>query len=56
VLVSDSGCGYQTPPERPGLGLGLVLIADACDEFVIAERAEGGTEARMQFVLGGAAG
>ena len=55
VLVSDGGCGYQTPPERPGLGLGLVLIADACDEFVIAERAEGGTEARMQFVLGGAA-
>jgi serine/threonine-protein kinase RsbW len=52
VLVSDSGCGYQTPPERPGLGLGLVLIADACDDFVIAERAEGGTEARMRFVLG----
>lgn len=55
VLISDSGCGYQTPPERPGLGLGLVLIADACDDFVIAERAEGGTEARMQFLLSGAA-
>jgi anti-sigma regulatory factor (Ser/Thr protein kinase) len=54
VLVSDRGCGYQTPPEKPGLGLGLVLIADACDDFVITERAEGGTEARMQFVLRGA--
>lgn len=56
VLVSDSGCGYQTPPATPGLGLGLMLMADACDEFVIAERAEGGTEARMQFVLSGATG
>jgi anti-sigma regulatory factor (Ser/Thr protein kinase) len=55
VLVSDSGCGYQTPPQAPGLGLGLMLIAEACDDFVITERAEGGTEARMLFALGGAA-
>lgn len=55
VLVSDTGCGYQTPPKTPGLGLGLMLMADACDDFVIAERAEGGTEARMQFLLRGAA-
>jgi anti-sigma regulatory factor (Ser/Thr protein kinase) len=51
VLISDDGCGHQTPPENPGLGFGLVLMADACDDFVIAERAEGGTEARMLFRL-----
>lgn len=51
VLISDSGCGYQTPSDSPGLGLGLALIADACDDFVIAERAEGGTEARLLFTL-----
>jgi anti-sigma regulatory factor (Ser/Thr protein kinase) len=56
ILVSDRGCGYQTPPESPGLGLGLVLMAEACDDFVIAERSDGGTEARMLFVLHGAAG
>ena len=55
VLVSDTGCGYQTPSRKPGLGLGLMLMADQCDEFVIAERAEGGTEARLMFVLDGAA-
>jgi anti-sigma regulatory factor (Ser/Thr protein kinase) len=55
VLVSDTGCGYQTPSQAPGLGLGLALIADACDDFVISERAEGGTEARMLFALGTAA-
>jgi anti-sigma regulatory factor (Ser/Thr protein kinase) len=51
VLISDSGCGYQTPSERPGLGWGLVLMADACDDFGIFERADGGTEVRLQFVF-----
>lgn len=55
VLVADEGCGFQTPAERPGLGLGLALIAQACDEFVITERGEGGTEARMRFVLAASA-
>jgi anti-sigma regulatory factor (Ser/Thr protein kinase) len=55
ILVSDSGCGFQTPSARPGLGLGLALMADACDDFVIAERAEGGTEARLLFALDGPA-
>ena len=27
VLVSDDGCGYQTPSQSPGLGWGLALIA-----------------------------
>jgi anti-sigma regulatory factor (Ser/Thr protein kinase) len=53
VLVTDEGCGHQTPPASPGLGWGLALIADACEEFVIAEGSGGGTEVRMRFKLGG---
>ena len=49
VLVSDDGCGYQTPAETPGFGWGLAVIADATDEFVITERGGGGTEVRMRF-------
>ena len=56
VLVADDGCGHQTPAEHPGLGWGLALIADATDEFVITERATGGTEARMRFRLPAAGG
>lgn len=51
LLVSDDGCGYQTPAVDPGLGFGLAVIADAADGFVITERAEGGTEVRMHFDL-----
>jgi anti-sigma regulatory factor (Ser/Thr protein kinase) len=53
VLVADDGCGFQTPAESPGLGWGLALIAHAAEDFVLAERAEGGTEARMRFRIGG---
>jgi anti-sigma regulatory factor (Ser/Thr protein kinase) len=49
VLVADDGCGYQVPSSRPGLGLGLGLIARYSDEYVITERAAGGTEVRMRF-------
>ena len=49
VLVSDDGRGLHRPTQDPGLGWGLALIADVCDEFVITERGEGGTEARMRF-------
>ena len=55
VLVSDSGCGHQTAAERPGLGWGLALIAEASRDFLIAERANGGTELRMRFGLPGGA-
>ncbi len=51
VLVSDDGCGYQTPAEDPGFGWGLALIADAADDFVLTERGDGGTEVRMRFVI-----
>jgi stage II sporulation protein AB (anti-sigma F factor) len=50
VLVADDGCGFlHAPPESRGLGCGLALIADACDELEIAERADGRTELRMRF-------
>jgi nitrate/nitrite-specific signal transduction histidine kinase len=51
VLITDDGCGHQTPAARPGLGMGLSLIADACAHFTLLERAEGCTEARMTFAL-----
>ena len=51
LLVADHGCGFRAPARDPGLGLGLALMADACADFVIAERASGGTEVRMHFPL-----
>lgn len=51
ILVADEGRGHTASPLRPGLGWGLAFIADAADEFALAERAEGGTEARMIFRL-----
>lgn len=52
VLVTDDGCGFQAEARSPGLGWGLALIAHLTDDFVLAERAQGGTEARMRFALG----
>ena len=53
VLVADEGCGVQAPSRTPGLGWGLALMAGAAEEFVLAERAERGTEVRMRFSLAG---
>ena len=59
VLVADDGRGCSAEPIRAGMGWGLAFITDAADEFVLAERSHGGTEARMMFRLvaadGGAA-
>ncbi len=49
VLISDDGAGHNIQSKRPGLGWGLALMTDACDEFTLAERSTGGTEARMCF-------
>ena len=54
VLVADEGCGHNLPTASPGLGWGLAIITDACDEFTLVERAQGGTEARMLFRIPGA--
>jgi serine/threonine-protein kinase RsbW len=53
VLVADDGCGYQAQSALPGLGWGLTLIAKLSDEYVITERATGGTEVRMRFPMPG---
>jgi anti-sigma regulatory factor (Ser/Thr protein kinase) len=51
VLIADEGCGMEPGAERPGLGLGLGLIAKLTDDFTIAARPSGGTEVRMRFDL-----
>ena len=51
VLVSDDGCGYRASSRIPGLGWGLTLIAKLSEEYVIIERATGGTEVRMRFPI-----
>lgn len=53
VLVADDGLGHQSTPTSPGLGWGLALIAEACQDFMITERSGGGTELRMGFPLTG---
>lgn len=50
LLVADDGCGFlHATAGARGLGWGLALIADACEDFEIVERAGGGTELRMRF-------
>jgi anti-sigma regulatory factor (Ser/Thr protein kinase) len=52
ILIADDGCGLHPRSDRPGLGLGFALIAQASDDFVIVQRSGGGTELRMRFNLG----
>lgn len=54
VLIADDGCGLEPQAQRPGLGLGLGLIAQLSDHLTIAPRSSGGTEVRMRFTLVGA--
>ena len=51
VLVSDSGCGMQPRSDRPGLGLGLAVIAAVSDQMAVVPRSTGGTEVRIRFDL-----
>ena len=55
ILIADDGCGMQPRCDRPGLGLGLGLIAHVCDQISVVPRSAGGTELRMRFDLVGAA-
>jgi anti-sigma regulatory factor (Ser/Thr protein kinase) len=52
VLIADDGCGLQAGGDSPGLGIGLALIAQACDGLEIVTRSSGGIEVRMRFSLG----
>lgn len=51
ILVSDEGGGMQPRADRPGLGLGLGLISQVCDDMAIVPRSAGGTEVRILFKL-----
>jgi serine/threonine-protein kinase RsbW len=51
LLVADDGDGLQPQTDRPGLGLGLGLISQVCDEMAIVARSSGGTEVRIRFDL-----
>jgi anti-sigma regulatory factor (Ser/Thr protein kinase) len=51
VLVGDDGPGLHPRSNRPGLGLGLGLIAQLSDGFSVVNRSAGGTEVRMRFAL-----
>ena len=51
VLVADDGCGLEIRTQRPGLGLGLALIAQAANDFTIGPRANRGVELQMRFDL-----
>jgi serine/threonine-protein kinase RsbW len=53
VLIADDGRGMRSRADTPGLGMGLALIANASDGFVVVNRASGGTELRMRFGVGG---
>jgi serine/threonine-protein kinase RsbW len=50
VVVADDGLGMVPRDETPGLGLGLSLIANACDELEIDQRADG-TTVHMRFLF-----
>lgn len=51
ILVADEGGGMQPRADRPGLGLGLGLISQVCDDMAIVPRSSGGTEVRILFTL-----
>jgi serine/threonine-protein kinase RsbW len=50
VVVADDGLGMAPRADSPGLGLGLSLIANVCDELEIDQRADG-TTVHMRFLF-----
>ncbi len=48
VVVADEGEGLR-PRRSPGIGAGLGIIAETCDEFVVRERQSAGVELWMRF-------
>ena len=51
ILIADEGSGMRPRAARPGLGLGLGLISQVCDDMAIVPRSCGGTEVRLLFNL-----
>jgi serine/threonine-protein kinase RsbW len=48
--ISDDGSGLRARSDSPGMGLGLALIANSCDELSLDTGDDGGTIVRMAFV------
>lgn len=51
VRIVDDGVGCNAGSRNPGLGLGLGLIADACDRFTLVQRRPCGTTATLRFQI-----
>ena len=47
--ISDDGRGLRPRSDSPGMGLGLALIANSCDQLALDEGDNGGTIVRMTF-------
>jgi anti-sigma regulatory factor (Ser/Thr protein kinase) len=52
MLIADDGSGLNARSNKPGLGMGLALIACLTDYFAVVKRSGGGTEIRMRFAIG----
>lgn len=50
VVVIDDGVGMAPRADSPGLGMGLALITNLCDELDIEQRPDG-TTVHMRFVF-----
>ena len=51
IYVGDKGCGIGRALASPGLGLGLTVIDESCEELAIRSGAGGGIELEMRFRL-----
>jgi anti-sigma regulatory factor (Ser/Thr protein kinase) len=51
MLIADDGSGLSARATKPGLGMGLALIACVTEYFAVVKRSGGGTEVRMRFAL-----
>ena len=51
VAVEDSGRGVRPRPDSPGMGVGMMLMAQMCDELVVTDRVAGGALIVMRFPL-----
>ncbi len=49
VTISDDGDGLRPRTDSPGMGLGLGLIANSCDDLQLDTGPNGGTIVRMAF-------
>ncbi len=51
IVVADDGRGMVPRLDSPGLGLGLVLIANAAENLDVHDGDSAGTQLRMTFTL-----